>query len=249
MSGGIWVRDKWDWEEIKGAPLGWSGPERNLPPLKYPRIWLRQGVIAGVLLLVITFIFRLDGPGARQLQVGLRHYLTEPSADYTTAVAEIVRSAMWLDSYDRWVFHTFDMGPATVPVSSVPALPVMTLPLSGNISRPYGWIVIDEQRYFHNGIDIQAPGGTAVQAALAGRVIRNGEDPVIGRVVEIDHGQGLVTVYGTLGQVKVNRGQVVDKGMVIATLAAGSKAQLHFEVRHNGQAVDPTPFFTSPDKI
>ncbi|NLW07747.1 MAG: M23 family metallopeptidase [Clostridia bacterium] len=240
------MRNEWDWEDIKGAPLGWTGPERNLPPLKFPRLWLRQGLIATALFVAITLIFRLDGYAARQLQLGLSHYLTEPAADYTAAVTETVRSAMWLDAYDRWVYHTFNAGPETVPVSSMASL---ALPLSGTISRPYGPVIVDGQQYFHAGIDIVAPGGSGVQAALAGRVIRNAEDPLLGKVVEIDHGQGLVTVYGTLGQVQVDSGQVVARGELIATLAGGREAQLHFEVRQNGQAVDPAPLFTTGDKI
>ena len=243
------MRNNWDWEEIKGAPLGWSGPERTLPSPKFPRVWLRQGLIAAVLFLVITFIFRFDGLGARKLQLGLRHYLTEPAADYTAVLADTVRSAMWLDTYNRWVFHSFNPEPVAVPASTTPATPLMALPLSGNISRPYGPVVVNEQQYFHQGIDIQAPGGTAVQAVLTGRVIRTGDDPALGRVVEIEHGQGLITVYGTLGQVKVNKNQVVERGTVIAILAASKAAQLHFEVRQNGQAVDPTSYLTTPGKL
>jgi murein DD-endopeptidase MepM/ murein hydrolase activator NlpD len=210
---------------------------------------LRQGILAGLLWLALTILFRLDGAVVRPLQTSLRHYLADPAADYTPAVAELVRSGMWLDAYDRWVFHSFPPRDGAVAVTASPALPAMAVPLSGNISRPYGWMVAAGQRYFHNGIDIQAAGGAAVRAALAGKVIRAGEDPALGLVVEIDHGRGLVTVYGTLGQVKVSPGQVVEKGSVIATLAGGAVAQLHFEVRQDGRPVDPTTLLTAPDKL
>jgi len=244
------VRDSWDWEEVKGAPLGgWAGPGRTVPPSRFRRRWLRQGIIAGLLWLAITILFRLDGPVVQPLQMGLRHYLADPAADFTPAVAQLVRSGMWLDAYDRWVFHFFKPGAEAVPVTAGQALPAMAVPLSGDISRPYGWMVADGQQYFHNGIDIQAPGGSTVRAALAGKVIRTGEDPVLGLVVEIDHGRGLVTVYGTLGQVKVSQGQAVEKGNVIATLAQGPVAQLHFEVRQDGRPVDPTALLTPPGKM
>ncbi|CEP67045.1 Duplicated hybrid motif [Moorella glycerini] len=244
------MRDSWDWEEIKGAPLGsWPGPGRALPPPRFPRRWLRQGIFAGLLWLALTILFRLDSPVVQPLQLGLRHYLADPAADYTQAVAQLVRSGMWLDAYDRWVFHSFTPGAGAVPVTASPALPAMAVPLSGNISRPYGWMVAAGQQYFHNGIDIQAPGGSTVRAALAGKVIRAGEDPALGLVVEIDHGRGLVTVYGTLGQVKVSQGQAVEKGSVIATLAQGPVAQLHFEVRQDGRPVDPTTLLTAPGKM
>ncbi|OIQ08602.1 stage II sporulation protein Q [Moorella thermoacetica] len=244
------MRDNWDWEEIKGEPLGgWSGPARTLPPSRYPRRWLRQAVVAGLLWLGITLLFRLEGPGVQQLQVGLRHYLADPTADYTAVVASAVRSGMWMDAYDRWVFHTLKNPAAAVPTTANPSRVVMALPLSGQITRPYGRLEEDNQQYFHNGIDIRADGETAVRAALDGRVVRVGEDPVLGLVVEIDHGQGLVTVYGTLGQVKVTRGQEVSRGTVIATLTAGRSARLHFEVRQDGQAVDPAPYLGAQDKI
>ncbi|MGI9861583.1 M23 family metallopeptidase [Moorella naiadis] len=244
------MRDNWDWEDIKGEPLGgWSGPGRSLPPSRLPRRWLRQAVIAGLLWLGITILFRLDAPGARQLQVGLRHYLADPAADYTTVVAGVVRSSMWMDAYDRWVFHALQPRGNAVPVTANPARPVLALPLSGQISRPYGQVSNGSQQYFHNGIDIQAPGGTTVRAALDGRVVRVGQDPLLGQVVEIDHGRGLTTVYGTLGRVKVTRGQEVARGAVIATLAGGKTAQLHFEVRQDGRAVDPGPYLENPAKI
>ncbi|BCV20468.1 M23 family metallopeptidase [Moorella sp. Hama-1] len=245
------MRDNWDWEDIKGEPLGgWSGPGRSLPPSRLPRRWLRQAVIAGLLWLGITMLFRLDAPGARQLQVGLRHYLADPAADYTAVVAGVVRSGMWMDAYDRWVFHALKPGDSALPVTANPARPVMALPLSGKISRPYGQVGTgSEQQYFHNGIDIQAPGGTAVRAALDGRVVRVGQDPLLGQVVEIDHGRGLTTVYGTLGKVQVTRDQEVSRGSVIATLAGGKTAQLHFEVRQDGRAVDPGPYLENPAQI
>lgn len=248
--GGVTMRDNWDWEEIKGKPLGWSGQERHLPSFRIPGNLLRQSIYTILLWLVITIIFWVDFPGTRPLQTGLRHYLTSPAADYTEAVADMARSGLWLDSYDRWVFHFFSNQGPGVPVVSGQEQPAISLPLSGSISRPYGLVLSEEgQEYYHNGIDILAPGGTEVRAALTGRVIRNGIDPVIGRVVEIDHGQGLVTVYGTLGEVIVESGQLVEKGAVIAYLAEAKTAQLHFEVRRNGQPVDPTQFLALPANI
>ncbi|MBC7323788.1 MAG: M23 family metallopeptidase [Moorella sp. (in: Bacteria)] len=245
------MRDSWDWEEIKGAPLGgWTGPTRPLPPPRFPRRLLRQGFLAGLLWLAITLLFRLDSPVVQPVQLGLRHYLADPAADYTPAVTRLVRAGLWLDAYDRWVFHSFKPGTDAIPATASPALPAMALPLSGQITRPYGRMVAaDQQYYFHNGIDIQAPGGSPVRAALAGKVIRVGEDPVLGLTVAIDHGRGLVTVYGTLGQVKVTGEQAVARGSVIATLAPGKTAQLHFEIRQDGQPVDPTTLLSAPGQI
>ncbi len=245
------MRDSWDWEEIKGAPLGgWQGPARPLPPPRFPRRMMRQVIITGLLWLGFTLFFRLDGPAVQPLQVGLRHYLADPAADYTPVLVGMVRSGMWLDAYDRWVFHSFNPGAGAVPVTAPVDLPAMAIPVSGDVSRPYGPLTgSDGQQYFHNGIDIQAAGGSGVRAALAGKVIRVGEDPVLGLVVEIDHGNNLITLYGTLGQARVQAGQTVEKGSVIATLAAGRVAQLHFEVRQDGRALDPATLFALPAQL
>lgn len=234
------MRDSWDWEEVKGAPLGgWKGPGRTLPPAKGRGRLLRQGIAAGLIWLVVTFLFRWDTPLVDPLKIGLRYYLADPAADFTPVIAQAVRSSMWLDAYDRWVFHFLRQERNAVPVTAGGSSPVMALPLEGNIIQRYGPVVIEGQQYFHNGIDIQATGGTEVRAVLAGKVIRTGPDPVLGLVVELDHGGGMVTLYGTLGQVKVTPGQAVEKGEVIAVLAKNPEARLHFEVRREGRAIDP----------
>lgn len=246
------VRDNWDWENIKGEPLGgWSGQGRNLPPSRFSRRMLWQGLIAGLLLLAITVVFRLDSPFAKPIQTGLRYYLTAPSADYTMAVAETIRTGLWLDSYDRWVFHSLmPEEHGVVPVINEVEQSEMMLPLSGKIYRPYGWMIgPDNQKYFHYGIDIQSLNGTEVHAALTGKVIRVGKDPILGNVIEIDHGKGLITVYGTLEHFKVKRGQTVEKGEIIGNIGNTEGPLLHFEIRKNGQAVDPTDYLNLPSKI
>ncbi|PRR74979.1 murein hydrolase activator EnvC family protein [Neomoorella humiferrea] len=244
------MRDNWDWEEVKGAPLGGcKGPGRTLPPAKRRSRLLRQGIAAGLIWLAVTLLFRLDDPWARPLKTGLRHYLADPAADFTPVLAQAVRSTMWLDAYDRWVFHFLRQEGNAVSATAGATSPAMAVPLAGNIVQKYGPVVIEGRQYFHNGIDIQAAGGAEVRAALAGKVIRTGPDPVLGLVVELDHGGGMVTLYGTLGQVKVTPGQAVEKGEVIAVLAPDPAARLHFEVRRDGRPVDPEALLNFPSQI
>ncbi|GFN22591.1 M23 family metallopeptidase [Thermanaeromonas sp. C210] len=249
------MRYDWDWDDFKGAPLGeFKGPGRALPPSRFSRQLLKQTLAAGLLFLAITLVFRLEGEGAGQLQAALRYYLRDPSSDQTWQVGQVMRNALWLDAFDRWVFHDFqgeqDSLPAFRPQEQRD-YPPMAVPVSGEIIKPYGWLPAEEgqPQQFHKGIDIKAAGDSPVRAVMDGRVIRAGEDPILVRVVEIDHGGGLVTVYGTLGKIYVRPGQTVKQGDTIAVLASGSTVQLHFEVRENGQAVDPMLYLAPAEKI
>lgn len=100
----------------------------------------------------------------------------------------------------------------------------------------------------HDGIDIQAPLGSPVQAARPGRVIYSGQLRGYGNLVIIDHGDGLATVYAHNQRNFVQPGTVVRAGQAIATLGATgqtSAPHLHFEVRKQNLARDPLLFLPS----
>lgn len=94
----------------------------------------------------------------------------------------------------------------------------------------------------HTGVDIGAPRGAPVEVAAAGRVIYTGWFGGYGKIVIIDHGGGVSTLYAHLSQILTEEGRNVEKGEVIAR--AGSTGystgpHLHFEVRLNGRPIDP----------
>jgi murein DD-endopeptidase MepM/ murein hydrolase activator NlpD len=97
--------------------------------------------------------------------------------------------------------------------------------------------------HFHTGVDLAAPLGSPVLAAADGVVVAVGHTKVgYGNYVIIDHGSGVMTLYGHLLQTDVTVGQAVIRTELIGLegmsgLATGP--HLHFEVRINGQAVDP----------
>ena len=102
---------------------------------------------------------------------------------------------------------------------------------------------------FHKGIDLAAPSGTPVTSPADGVVIVATEaydpSPGSGTVVLIDHGNGLETFFAHLGSLVVREGQEIEKGAVIATVGSTGKStgpHLHFEVRRDGEAVDPADF-------
>jgi murein DD-endopeptidase MepM/ murein hydrolase activator NlpD len=98
----------------------------------------------------------------------------------------------------------------------------------------------------HEGIDFIAPTGTSVFASADGVVKTTRMSDSYGRVVEIDHGHGIISLYAHLSKFKVKRGQKVVRGEEIGLvgntgLSAGS--HLHYEVHINNQEVDPVAYF------
>ncbi len=95
---------------------------------------------------------------------------------------------------------------------------------------------------FHKGIDIGGPDGTPVHAPAGGRVIKAAMGNGYGREIEIDHGNGIVTVYGHLQGWNVVEGQMVVKGEVIGFVGHSGRvtgSHLHYEVQIRGTAVNP----------
>lgn len=101
----------------------------------------------------------------------------------------------------------------------------------------------------HPGLDIAVPTDSYVRAAGAGTVVDVGEDPVYGRFVVIDHGDGYTTLYGHASLNLVTRGEQVRQNEVIALSGSTGRStapHLHFEVLLNGEAVDPLTLLQQP---
>jgi len=110
----------------------------------------------------------------------------------------------------------------------------------GNRQRPIG-----RGTEFHTGVDIGAPSGTNIIAAESGTVILSGWNGGFGNTVIIDHGGGRTTLYGHNSRNLVEVGQWVNRGDVIARVGStgvSTGPHLHFEVRHNGNHVNPNPY-------
>lgn len=100
---------------------------------------------------------------------------------------------------------------------------------------------------FHSGQDFSAPTGTPIHAAAGGRVIAAGPHTSYGNLVEIDHGNGLVTRYAHASKVFVKVGDVVLPEQKIAAVGSTGRstgAHLHFEVLLKGEFVDPQNFLS-----
>ncbi|NNM61718.1 MAG: M23 family metallopeptidase [Steroidobacteraceae bacterium] len=98
---------------------------------------------------------------------------------------------------------------------------------------------------FHEGLDIAAPAGTHVHAVAAGLVTWAGPRSGYGNVVEINHGNGLATMYCHNEKLLVKVGQLVRKGQLISLVGSTGRStgpHVHFEVLKNGQPVNPLPY-------
>ncbi len=120
-------------------------------------------------------------------------------------------------------------------------------PVMGPINSGFGEredpVLGNGEGEFHKGVDIGAPDGTPVHAPASGRIIRAGLGSGYGREVQIDHGNGIVTLYAHLSGFNVVEGQTVVKGEVIGYVGhSGSRVtgpNLHYEVQIRGSAVNP----------
>jgi murein DD-endopeptidase MepM/ murein hydrolase activator NlpD len=111
----------------------------------------------------------------------------------------------------------------------------------GAVTSPFG----RRDHGHHDGIDVQAPMGTAVRAARGGSVLYSGTLRGYGNLVIVDHGAGFATVYAHNQQNLVGVGDRVRSGQTIALVGATgqvSAPHLHFEVRRRNVAQDPLLF-------
>ena len=98
---------------------------------------------------------------------------------------------------------------------------------------------------FHAGIDMTGKTGDAIHAAADGVVVRAGWWAGYGKVVVVDHGNGLESRYGHMSRFHVKEGDVIRQGQVIGGMGSTGRStgtHLHFEVRLDGRALDPQPF-------
>lgn len=117
-------------------------------------------------------------------------------------------------------------------------------PVQGTVTSEFGYRThpITGKRAMHTGIDIGAKTGTDIHAAGDGVVIFSGKKGGYGNIVEIRHANGVETRYAHNSANLVKVGDLVQKGQVIGKVGSTGRStgpHLHFEVRKNGQAVNP----------
>ncbi len=157
---------------------------------------------------------------------------TEALADQMASAGELSMSAALGGS----------LSPSASPGAGAP---LSVQPVAGRISSSFGLREdpIDGLHRHHDGLDIAAPAGTPVRAAGGGVVVRATDDAGgYGRMVVVDHGDGLTTRYAHLSDMTVREGDRLEPGAVLGRVGSTGRStgpHLHFEVRRGDHPVDP----------
>jgi murein DD-endopeptidase MepM/ murein hydrolase activator NlpD len=126
----------------------------------------------------------------------------------------------------------------------LPSIPPIT---QGFYSSNFGWRLdpFTGASAMHEGVDFMVPKGTTISASAGGVVAYASMHPQYGNMVEIDHGNDIVTRYAHASRLMVKVGQVVRRGEKIAEVGSTGRStgnHLHFEVRYKGMAQNPIRF-------
>ena len=129
-------------------------------------------------------------------------------------------------------------------------LPTRQPVATGQVGSGYGWRIdpFTGHSALHTGLDFQAELGTPVLAAAGGVVVAQDVHPAYGNVVEIDHGNGLVTRYAHLSRFLVRQGDLVRRGQKIGEVGTSGRStgpHLHFEVLVGGIPQNPQKFLVA----
>jgi murein DD-endopeptidase MepM/ murein hydrolase activator NlpD len=122
-----------------------------------------------------------------------------------------------------------------------------TLPVHAPLSSRFGmrYHPILHRRKLHTGDDLAASYGTPIHAAKGGTVLYTGWKTGFGNTIMIDVGNGLVTLYGHTSKMAVSPGEHVSTGQYIGNVGStgwSTGPHLHFEIRKNGQPINPLPY-------
>ncbi len=145
--------------------------------------------------------------------------------------------------------------PDNVSVNNYTISQRMVIPVSGNITSPFGYRehpVYDEEK-FHAGVDIGAPMGTPVYASFSGEVVKATYDQWNGNYIKLMHDGDIMTVYCHCKELCVKKGDFVKAGDVIAYVGStgvSTGPHLHFELRINNISYNPeTAFKTAINEV
>ncbi len=126
-------------------------------------------------------------------------------------------------------------------------------PVQGPVGSGFGFRLdpITGRAALHTGLDFPSDVGTPIHAAAGGMVIVSENHPAYGQLLEIDHGNSLVTRYAHASKLLVKNGMLVKRGQVIAEVGTSGRStgpHLHFEVLVSGVPQNPTRFLSGNAK-
>ena len=121
---------------------------------------------------------------------------------------------------------------------------------NGHLGSSFGWRIdpFTGRSALHTGLDFQADPGTSILAAAGGVVVTQELHPAYGQMVEIDHGNDLITRYAHASRVWVKKGDLIKRGQKVADVGTTGRStgpHLHFEVLVQGVPQDPLKFLAA----
>jgi murein DD-endopeptidase MepM/ murein hydrolase activator NlpD len=133
-------------------------------------------------------------------------------------------------------------------------LPTQQPVTNAHLGSPFGWRIdpFTGRSALHTGMDFEAEQGTPIVAAAGGVVVTQELHPAYGNMVEIDHGNNLITRYAHASRVFVKQGDVVKRGQKIAVVGTTGRStgpHLHFEVLVQGVPQDPHKFLSAGSNL
>lgn len=126
--------------------------------------------------------------------------------------------------------------------------------IGGNLGSSFGWRIdpFTGRSALHTGLDFQADPGTPILAAAGGVVVTQEFHPAYGNMIEIDHGNDLITRYAHASKVMVKKGDLIKRGQKIAEVGTTGRStgpHLHFEVLVQGVPQDPQKFLAAGQNL
>ena len=178
----------------------------------------------------------------------------EPVTSATTLTSSATPSVSQgqSDPQFRALFNSWKrLDPVEQAIVSIPSVkPVLNVSINsafGVRSDPFRGTAA-----MHAGVDIPGPYATPIYATADGVVARAGRAGGYGNLVELNHGRGIQTRYGHLSSIVVAAGTKVKRGQLVGLMGSTGRStgnHLHYEVRLDGNAVDPIPFLQSTDYL
>lgn len=224
--------NNWESYYLSNKGFGDKKPKRKFKTLY-------QVLAAGMIFFVVLSLRETDHPAGVQAREGLKYMLTT-EWNFQPAMDKAVQLGLQAVNMNMPFFNDV---PGTSPVLAPRLGGQYSVPVSGQVTKEYGWIIdSDGLERFNPGIFISSTDGANVKASRAGKVVRVGEDKALGTYVLIEHGNGDFTMYAGLGQVFVEESQQVQKETAIGQVGKCEETGttgLHFEIRENNKLIDP----------
>lgn len=185
-------------------------------------------------------------PGAGGALVGSRSLSAEELSQAMAQLDAVGASRVdWLTAVESRLFDQTlqrTMVPTEAPVKGV------------QVGSPFGFRIdpITGRSALHTGLDFPGDVGTPIYAAAGGVVVVQEYHPAYGNMVEIDHGNELITRYAHASRVMVGKGDIVKRGQKIAEVGSTGRStgpHLHFEVWVSGVVQDPKRFLAAGDNL